>query len=210
MLLILAQILDPFWKLWSFRKWEKGIDINPDNETSYATKWKVALPEYVGNEYCAKHRWLSITKPEQQLSNNFIPSAMASRFGQTSVDPYDLSSDDEQYLMPINVAETAPGRRDRAACTLTATLLYLNSSPESPKNWGRVDPNLNNYYSDSIEISSILLIPDITDGWHQQEETHPKYANLSNVARDISSIIPHGVGVEARCSLVREVIGWRQ
>jgi len=31
-----------------------------------------------------------------------------------------------------------------------------------------------------------------------------------NVARDIFSIIPHGVGVEASFSLPRDVIGWRQ
>jgi hypothetical protein len=30
------------------------------------------------------------------------------------------------------------------------------------------------------------------------------------VARDIFSIIPHGVGVEASFSLGRDVIGWRQ
>jgi hypothetical protein len=30
------------------------------------------------------------------------------------------------------------------------------------------------------------------------------------VARDIFSIIPHGVGVEASCSLGRDVISWRQ
>jgi hypothetical protein len=39
---------------------------------------------------------------------------------------------------------------------------------------------------------------------------HSKYANLSNVARDIFSIIPHGVRVEASFSLGRDVIGWRQ
>jgi len=39
---------------------------------------------------------------------------------------------------------------------------------------------------------------------------HSKYANLSNVARDIFSIIPHSVGVEAISSLGRDVIGWRQ
>jgi len=61
-----------------------------------------------------------------------------------------------------------------------------------------------------MEISSTFWIPDITDWWHQQEETNSKYADLSNVARDISSIIPHGVGVEASFSLRRDVIGWRQ
>ena len=61
-----------------------------------------------------------------------------------------------------------------------------------------------------MEFSSTLWIPDITDWWHQQEETHSKYADLSNVVRDIFSIIAHGVGVEASYSLGRDVIGWRQ
>jgi len=37
-----------------------------------------------------------------------------------------------------------------------------------------------------------------------------KYDDLSTVARDIISIIPHGVGVEASFSLGRNVDGWRQ
>jgi len=61
-----------------------------------------------------------------------------------------------------------------------------------------------------MEISSTFWLPDITDWWRQQEETHSKYADLSDVARDIFSIIPHGVGVEASFSLGRDVIGWRQ
>jgi len=61
-----------------------------------------------------------------------------------------------------------------------------------------------------MEISSTFWIPDIAEWWRQQEEMHSKYAHLSNVARDIFSIIPHGVGVEASFSLGRDVIGWRQ
>jgi len=61
-----------------------------------------------------------------------------------------------------------------------------------------------------MEISSTFWLPDITDWWRQQEETHSKYADLSNVASDIFSIIPHGVGVESSFSLGRDVIGWRQ
>jgi len=61
-----------------------------------------------------------------------------------------------------------------------------------------------------MEIRSTFWIPDITDWWHQQEETHSKYADHSNVVRGIFSIIPHGVGVEASFSLGRNVIGWRQ
>ena len=61
-----------------------------------------------------------------------------------------------------------------------------------------------------MEISSTFWILDITNWWRQQEETHSKYADLSNVACDIFSIIPHGVRVEASFFLGRDVIGWRQ
>ena len=55
MLLISAHILDPFRKLRSFRKWDKGMDINPEDETSYTTQYQEAFLKYVENEYCAKH-----------------------------------------------------------------------------------------------------------------------------------------------------------
>jgi len=61
-----------------------------------------------------------------------------------------------------------------------------------------------------MEISTRFSIPDITDWWHQQEETHSKYADFSNVACDILSIIPHGVRVEGSFSHGRDVIGWKQ
>ena len=61
-----------------------------------------------------------------------------------------------------------------------------------------------------MEISSTFWLPDITDWWRQQEETHSKYADLCNVAGDILSIIPLHVGVEASVSLRQNVIGWRQ
>jgi len=103
-----------------------------------------------------------------------------------------------------------PGCSDRTARLLTAARLYLNSLPEAPKNWRQVNPNRNDYHSNPIQICSTFWLPDITDWWHQQEETRSKYADLSNVARIIFSIIPHGVGVEASFSLGRDVVGWRQ
>jgi hypothetical protein len=56
MLRISAVILDPFRKLGSFRKWHKGMDINPEDETSYTTQDQKAFLKYVENEYCAKHQ----------------------------------------------------------------------------------------------------------------------------------------------------------
>ena len=61
-----------------------------------------------------------------------------------------------------------------------------------------------------MEISSTLGLPDITDCGCKQQETDSKYADLTNVARNIFSIIPHGVGVEASSSLGRDVFGWWQ
>jgi hypothetical protein len=93
---------------------------------------------------------------------------------------------------------------------LTAARLFLNSLPEAPKNWGQINANLNDDHSDQMMIGSTFWVPDITDWWHQQEETHSTYADLSNVVRDIFSIIQHGVGVEASFSLGRDIIDWRQ
>jgi hypothetical protein len=44
-------------------------------------------------------------------------------------------------------------------------------------------------------------ILDIPDRSPQKDELHTMYADLSNVAPDIFSIIPHGVIVEARFPL---------
>jgi len=41
---------------------------------------------------------------------------MASGFGPSSFDQYDLPSDDEDYLTPESMAEMTPGRSDRATC----------------------------------------------------------------------------------------------
>jgi len=74
-LLISAQILDPFRMLPSFRKWDKGMDFNPPDETSYTTQYQEAFLKYVDNEYCAKHRRVPVIKHESLPSSNLIPSA---------------------------------------------------------------------------------------------------------------------------------------
>jgi len=208
--LISAHILSPFRKLRSFWKWVKEMDINPEDETSHTPRYPEAFLAYVENDYCAKHRYLPDKKLKSLLSSKLVPSATASGSCHSSFDPYDSSNDDQAYLMPNNVAEMTPGQSDCAAHLSTAASLYLNSPPEAPKNWGQINPNPYDYHSDPMEISSTFLLPDITNWWRQQEETRSKYADISNVARDIFSIIPHGVRVEASFSLGRDVIGLRQ
>jgi len=118
------------------------MDINPEDETSYTTQYQRAFLKYVENEYCAKIRYVLVKTLESLPSSNPIPSATASAFCQSFFDPYDLSSDDDEYSTPNNVAETTPARGNRAARLLTATRLHLNSPPEAAKNWGQIDPNL--------------------------------------------------------------------
>jgi len=73
MLLISAQILDPFRKLRSFKKWDKGMDTNPKDETSYTTQYQVTFLKYVENEYCAKQRRVLVNKFETVQSSNLVP-----------------------------------------------------------------------------------------------------------------------------------------
>jgi len=87
MLLIPAHILDPFWKLRSFRKWDNGMDINPEDETFYITQYQEAFLKYVENEYCAKHRRMPVNKYQCLPSSDHISSATASRSCQSSFDP---------------------------------------------------------------------------------------------------------------------------
>jgi len=210
MLLISAHILDPFQKLRSFRQWDRRTVINPEDKTSYTTQYQEAFLLYVRSEYCGKHPGVPVNKRKSLQMSNLNPSETVLGSCQSSFDPYDFSSDDEEYLMPNNVAETTSGRSDRATRLMTAARLLLNPPPEAPMNWGQIDPNLNDYHSDQMEISSTFWLPDITDWWRQQEEMNSKYADLPDVVQDIFSIIPHGVGVEPSFSLCRDVIGWRQ
>jgi len=148
-----------------------------------------------------------VNKHESLLSSNPIPSATASEYCQSFFDPYELSSGDEEYLMPNDVAEMTPGQSDSAAGLLTATRLHLNSLPEAPKNRGQINPNLNDYHSDAMEISSTFWLPDMPHRWRQHKTMHSMYAELSNVANNILSILLHGVGVEAGFFLGRHSIG---
>ena len=94
--LIAANLLYPIRKLRSFSNGDMGIDVNPEDETSYTTQYQEAFLEYVENKYCAKHRQRSVTKPDTVPGSNLFLSAMACGFGLSSFDPYDLSSDDEK------------------------------------------------------------------------------------------------------------------
>lgn len=207
MLLIMAQILDPFRKVRPFVKWDRAMNVNPEDEGSYTTQYKEAFLKYVEREYC------TTSMGKQGISSSGSQFHQSSRDPQSSHtdNPYLLSSDDdEDYESQPPPIQATPGKSDRAARLLTAARLYVNSPLEHPANWGQINPYLNDYLTDPLALSGAFWRADAADWWRQQEESHTKYADLANVARDIFSVMPHGVGVEASFSLGRDIIGWRQ
>jgi hypothetical protein len=87
---------------------------------------------YTENDYYAKHWRVPFNKTKNVTSSKFILSAIPSPSSQSSFDPYDLSSSDEEYLTPTNVARTTPGKSYGAVHLLTAASLYMDSMPEVP------------------------------------------------------------------------------
>jgi hypothetical protein len=65
--------------------------------------------------------------------------------------------------MPNNVTETTPEQSNHTVHLMTTARLYLNSTPKAPNTWGQINPNLNDYHSDRMEIGSPLSIPAITN-----------------------------------------------
>jgi len=95
MFLISAYNVDLFWKLWSLKKCDKGIDINPEDETFYNTQYQQVLLKYVDNEYFAIHRQFPSMKHETVLRNNLLFSVIASTACQASSEQYHLPITDE-------------------------------------------------------------------------------------------------------------------
>jgi hypothetical protein len=109
MLLITAHLLDYFRNLSFLRMWDKGMDINPKEETSYTTQFQEAYLDYVKNEYNAKHLGVPVNKLVPLPSSIVYTSTTPSESYQSLLHAYDFSSDDEDYSTPNNGAELTPG-----------------------------------------------------------------------------------------------------
>jgi hypothetical protein len=72
-LLTSEHILDRFQKFRLSREWDKGMDINPEDTTSYPIQYQEASLKYLENEYCTKHRGVPVNKLESLLSSNIVP-----------------------------------------------------------------------------------------------------------------------------------------
>jgi len=91
------------------------MDINPEDKTLYTTQFPEEFLKHVEIVYCAKHRCVLVIIPASIPSNNLFTSAKASGSSESSIDPYEYSSDDEKNLPRENVAEVTPSPRNYVA-----------------------------------------------------------------------------------------------
>jgi hypothetical protein len=66
------------------------------------------------NQNCNKHRGLSVSKLERIRNNMLFLCAMSSASGELGSAQDDLSSDDEEYFIPKNLAQMTPRHNDYA------------------------------------------------------------------------------------------------
>jgi len=94
-ILITVHIFDHFWKLHLCKKWDKQLETNPENETSYSTQHLKVFGKYMENGYCAKYEHFPVIESKCVPGNIHFSCVIGSRCGQSSYDPYDLSSNDK-------------------------------------------------------------------------------------------------------------------
>jgi hypothetical protein len=95
MLFIAAQILDPFWKLQSFRKLDKAMDITHKNKGSFTAQYKDAFIKYVEHKYRTRNPITTDTTHNIVPNHNIFSSIPTSGPGQSTCDTNDLPSDDK-------------------------------------------------------------------------------------------------------------------
>jgi len=186
------------------------MNINAEDETTYTSQYPEAILKWQENEYCAKPEHLCVTKSESIASNNLFSYAIPSRSRQSCSDQQHLFSADNEYLMAKNGAKMTLGRSNHTAHLLTAARSIQTSLPELPQNWGQINLNPNDYHSNRIQLSHTCWQSAISDCSTHQAATHSKYTDHSNVAHDITSIIPNCIRVEINIFLARDVMSWRQ
>lgn len=106
---ISVYIFNRVWNLQSFSIWDSGIYINPEHKTSYSTLYDNVFETYEVNEFFADCGYLLIINTERIRSYNHFHFIQVSRSDQSCYDVHDWPSDNEEYLIPENVAETTPG-----------------------------------------------------------------------------------------------------
>jgi len=95
------------------------MDINSEDKMYNITQYQEAILKYAENKYCAKHQPVPGNILESLLSNSLVTVTSPSGCCQRSIEPYDLASNDEEFLTPNNVPGMTHGQCDRAVPVLT-------------------------------------------------------------------------------------------
>jgi len=133
--------------------------ILPNNKTPFWSMWSLnTVPKA---NICPSHN------PTAYQVSSSSPSATVSGSGESSLDRYDLCSDDADCVLSRNVAGMMITWSDLTIHILPAGGLCLNLPPDFKIHCGQLNLNLNYYHSDPMEISNTLRIQDITNWWHQ-------------------------------------------
>ena len=214
LLLILATILDPFRKLRTFERWDKDMGVSNDNADSYTRQYSDAFLDYWEKNYVIgdgegtnEVKKEEFGGPLSDLGENVSIGKKGGGIKVYTIDSSDEDTDEEVTAKP----NSTPRSASRKAYLMQQARQYLAN--------GRVDPNTlpqNQPQGDDLlsedpeEVTASFWYPDVGGWWYNQEKMLGEYRDLAKMARDIFSVMPHGVGVEASFSLGRDVIGWRQ
>jgi hypothetical protein len=210
LLLILAHMLDPYRKTRTFQVWDKRAGVDPNSSDSYTWQYKKAFLNYWDQHYVTK-----IIESTSQNSDN-AKSSDKTQLSDTPSEPsnlaytFDSDSDDNQSLSALPT--TTPRRTSRRENLLRIAHQYLDNSRVDPASFGQTNPGGDDTDGDTNpDLASGCFWSASVAAWWKHQVTHvTEYAPLSQMARNIFAVMPHGVGVEASFSLGRDVIGWRQ
>ena len=218
LLLILAALLDPFRKTKTFRTWDAGMNIDPKDSESYTAQYTEAFIDYWEEMYvvpqCApKSRKEDLDSHETKSDmDSAMFDSSTSRSASPDVAYFRERSDDfadssgTPACPPITPARVLP--QDRL---MEVARKYIKSVNADPAALGQHPPKTDNLKSENPqELTAAFWKPDVAAYWQEHEDSCTEYAPLARMARDVFSVIPHGIGVEASFSLGCDVLGWRQ
>jgi len=211
LLLILVQMLDPYRKTRMFQHWDKRAGVSPASPGSYTSQYTQAFLDYWEKNYVSKMIEKATIKLEPAGPSPAKANAGSLPKPSNFVYCVDSDSDDE---IPASLLTATPRRTNHRAQLVGIARQYLENSRIDAASIGQINPanddSLTDPDANPNDVTGSFWSPSVAAWWKQQVNTASEYAPMAEMARDIFSVIPHGVGVEASFSLGRDVIGWRQ
>jgi hypothetical protein len=106
MFLIAVHILLALQKFQSFRKWHKVMDANFEDEGSITNQYKDTFLKYVKHNYCLNNHKMPNIKIEMPNHKDLFSTSPVPGPGHSFNHPYDMPSDDAEYITPASVVES--------------------------------------------------------------------------------------------------------